>query len=180
MYCKSRKRTKEISELLTNAWIFLLHYYHAGLTQEERKRKQEAGSIIKLRVIVCTNAFGMGIDKPDVRAVVHADVPDCLENYYQEAGRAGRDGKKAYAVLLYDEKDLTGIREICISNVFLRREDIRKVYQCSWQIICRLPAGTGEGNIMILISPTSLENLSLTVIRALFVESTRTGRMACF
>ena len=86
-------------------------HYHAGLTQEERSPKQEQWIQNKTRVIVCTNAFGMGIDKPDVRVVVHADVPDCLENYYQEAGRAGRDGKKAYAVLLYGDKDLKELEE---------------------------------------------------------------------
>ena len=81
-------------------------FYHAGLAQEERSRKQEEWIANKTRVIVCTNAFGMGIDKPDVSVVIHADVPDCLENYYQEAGRAGRDGKRSYAVLLYDERKL--------------------------------------------------------------------------
>ncbi|MCR6722342.1 MAG: helicase-related protein [Chitinophagaceae bacterium] len=93
VYCKSRRRTKEISDLLQLHHI-QADYYHAGLKQEERARKQEEWIQDKIRVIVCTNAFGMGIDKPDVRVVIHADVPDCLENYYQEAGRAGRDGKK--------------------------------------------------------------------------------------
>src|SRR6478609_3226595 len=87
-------------------------HYHAGLTQEERSSKQEQWIQNKTTVIVCTNAFGMGIDKPDVRVVVHADVPDCLENYYQEAGRAGRDGKKAYAVLLYDYRDITDLLKL--------------------------------------------------------------------
>jgi ATP-dependent DNA helicase RecQ len=86
-------------------------HYHAGLAQEERNRKQEEWIADKTRVIVCTNAFGMGIDKPDVRIVIHADSPDCLENYYQEAGRAGRDGKRAYAVLLYGEKDVRELEE---------------------------------------------------------------------
>jgi ATP-dependent DNA helicase RecQ len=127
VYCKSRKRTKEIAELLQMQNISA-DYYHAGLTQEERNKKQEAWIQNQIRVIVCTNAFGMGIDKPDVRSVIHADVPDCLENYYQEAGRAGRDGKTSYAVLLYDEEDITeldGMAEIRYPSL----SEIRNVYQ---------------------------------------------------
>jgi ATP-dependent DNA helicase RecQ len=105
VYCKSRRMTQEVAQLLQLQNISA-DYYHAGLTNEERSKKQEAWLKNEIRVIVCTNAFGMGIDKPDVRVVIHHDTPDCLENYYQEAGRGGRDGKKAYAVLLYEEKDL--------------------------------------------------------------------------
>ncbi|MGZ8509157.1 MAG: RecQ family ATP-dependent DNA helicase [Chitinophagaceae bacterium] len=142
IYCKSRKRTKEISELL-HLQNISSDYYHAGLTQEERSRKQEAWITDKIRIIVCTNAFGMGIDKPDVRSVIHADVPDCLENYYQEAGRAGRDGKKAYAVLLYDEKDITELDEM-ISVRFPSLEEIRKVYQAVVNYL-QLPIGFSDG-----------------------------------
>ena len=105
IYCKSRRRTKEISDLLRLQHISADHY-HAGLTSEERSNKQEEWINNKTRVIVSTNAFGMGIDKPDVRVVIHADIPDCLENYYQEAGRAGRDGKMTFAVLLYNNSSL--------------------------------------------------------------------------
>ncbi len=106
VYCKSRRHTREISDLL-RMHGYSADYYHAGLGSEERNKKQDSWIKGPTRVIICTNAFGMGIDKPDVRAVVHADLPDCLENYYQEAGRAGRDGKKSYAVLLYQENDFS-------------------------------------------------------------------------
>lgn len=142
IYCKSRKRTKEISELLHLKNISS-DYYHAGLTQEERNRKQEAWISNKIRVIVCTNAFGMGIDKPDVRTVIHADVPDCLENYYQEAGRAGRDGKTSYAVLLYDDKELQELDEMAAIR-FPSQQDIREVYQAVANYL-QLAAGSGAG-----------------------------------
>ncbi|HQX72753.1 MAG TPA: ATP-dependent DNA helicase RecQ, partial [Chitinophagaceae bacterium] len=142
VYCKSRKRTKEISELLQLQKISA-DFYHAGLVQEERNKKQEAWISNKTRVIVCTNAFGMGIDKPDVRTVVHADVPDCLENYYQEAGRAGRDGKTSYAVLLYDERDLHELQEMAALR-FPSLEDIRNIYQSVANYL-QIPTGTGEG-----------------------------------
>lgn len=142
VYCKSRKRTKEISELLQLQYISA-DFYHAGLVQEERSKKQEAWVNNKTRVIVCTNAFGMGIDKPDVRTVVHADVPDCLENYYQEAGRAGRDGKTSYAALLYDERDLQELEELGALR-FPSLEDIRNVHQAVANYL-QIPTGTGEG-----------------------------------
>ncbi len=142
IYCKSRKRTKEISELLQLQNISS-DFYHAGLVQEERSKKQEAWINNKTRVIVCTNAFGMGIDKPDVRTVIHADVPDCLENYYQEAGRAGRDGKTSYAVLLFDERDLNELEELSALR-FPSLGDIRNVYQCVANYL-QIPTGTGEG-----------------------------------
>lgn len=142
VYCKSRRRTREIAELLQLQGLSA-DFYHAGLTQEERSRKQEDWIKNKTRIIVCTNAFGMGIDKPDVRIVVHADVPDCLENYYQEAGRAGRDGKKSYAVLLYDERDLHELEEMAEQR-FPSLEDIRQVYQSVANYL-QLPTGSGQG-----------------------------------
>jgi len=142
IYCKSRKRTKEISELLQLQGISS-DYYHAGLTQEERNKKQEAWIKNEIRVIVCTNAFGMGIDKPDVRTVIHADIPDCLENYYQEAGRAGRDGRPAFAVLLYADKDLEELSALSAQR-FPEVENIRQVYLAIANYL-QLEAGTGEG-----------------------------------
>ncbi len=142
VYCKSRKHTREISDLLKLHKINA-DYYHAGLNNEERNKKQENWISNKTRVIVSTNAFGMGIDKPDVRAVVHYDVPDCLENYYQEAGRAGRDGKRAYAVLLYNNKEIENLLEQ--SNIrFPKEEAIKQVYIAVMNHL-QIPAGYGEG-----------------------------------
>lgn len=143
VYCKSRKRTKEISELLQLQNI-VADFYHAGLPQVERNKRQEDWIKNKTRVIVCTNAFGMGIDKPDVRSVIHADVPDCLENYYQEAGRAGRDGQKSFAVLLYDDNDITELEGLAAIR-YPSLDDIKNVYQSVANYL-QIPAGTGEGN----------------------------------
>ena len=143
VYCKSRKRTKEIAELLQLQNI-IADFYHAGLPQEERNKRQENWIKNKTRVIVCTNAFGMGIDKPDVRSVVHADVPDCLENYYQEAGRAGRDGEKSFAVLLYDDNDITELEGLAAIR-YPSLDDMKNVYQSVANYL-QIPAGTSEGN----------------------------------
>lgn len=143
VYCKSRKRTKEIAELLQLQSI-VSDFYHAGLPQEERNKRQEDWIKNKTRVIVCTNAFGMGIDKPDVRSVIHADVPDCLENYYQEAGRAGRDSEKSFAVLLYDDNDITELEGLAAIR-YPSLDDMKNVYQSVANYL-QIPAGTGEGN----------------------------------
>lgn len=143
IYCKSRRRTKELAEQLRSYHI-PSDFYHAGLTADERNRKQEAWIDNTTRSIVCTNAFGMGIDKPDVRTVVHFDAPDCLENYYQEAGRAGRDGKRSYAVLLYQSGELEELQEQ-VALRFPGIETIRGVYQAIANYL-QLPMGSGEGN----------------------------------
>lgn len=104
VYTSNRKKTEEIAQYLVQRGISAT-FYHAGLNAQERNKRQEAWIANQCRVMCCTNAFGMGIDKPDVRLVVHADVPESLEAYYQEAGRGGRDGKRSYAVLLFNEKD---------------------------------------------------------------------------
>src|ERR1700710_1338878 len=104
VYVRSRKETAEIAKFY-NENGFKADFYHAGLTMEQRSSKQESWKNNRNRIIVATNAFGMGIDKPDVRFVIHKDMPESLEAYYQEAGRAGRDEQKAYAVLLYNHAD---------------------------------------------------------------------------
>lgn len=141
VYCKSRKRTNEIMNLLQINGISSTNY-HAGLKQEERNQRQKDWIENKTRVIVCTNAFGMGIDKPDVRLVVHVDTPDCLENYYQEAGRAGRDGRKSYAVLLYDEKDIEELNGLHATR-FPKMEQIKNVYGALTNFL-QIPAYTGQ------------------------------------
>ncbi len=142
VYCKNRKQTNVVSELL-NLQNIRSDYYHAGLSQEIRNQKQESWIKNETRVIVCTNAFGMGIDKPDVRTVVHYDAPDCLENYYQEAGRAGRDEKKAYTVLLYESIDIRTLEKISEIR-YPSFTEIKKVYQALANYL-QIPQGIGEG-----------------------------------
>lgn len=143
VYCKSRKHTKDVAGLL-NLNSIKADFYHAGLSNDERSKRQESWINNATRVMVCTNAFGMGIDKPNVRVVVHYGVPDCLENYYQEAGRAGRDGKRAYAVLMYNDRELNELSEQ-VSIRFPDRETIKKVYIALMNAL-QIPAGFGEGN----------------------------------
>ncbi len=126
IYVRSRRKTKEIAELLKAEGISAEHY-HAGLTNDSKDRKQEAWKTGECRVIVATNAFGMGIDKPDVRTVIHLDLPDTLEAYFQEAGRAGRDEKKSYAVLLYNKSDDAKLQKR-ISDNFPEKKLITEVY----------------------------------------------------
>ncbi|MBT3382301.1 MAG: RecQ family ATP-dependent DNA helicase [Prolixibacteraceae bacterium] len=127
IYVRSRRGTREISdELRTNK--ISADFYHAGLSSRVRNKKQDQWQTGKTRIIVATNAFGMGIDKPDVRFVIHVDSPDSLEAYFQEAGRAGRDGKKAAAVLLFNNTDKTKLKKHVVVT-FPEIPSIKRIYQ---------------------------------------------------
>ena len=141
VYTRSRESTKFISEMLCGNGIEST-FYHAGLDDAVKDRRQEEWQAGKIRVMVATNAFGMGIDKPDVRIVVHTDCPDSLEAYFQEAGRAGRDGGKAYAVLLYDKYDRKRL-EMSVQSGFPGKEYVRQVYD---HIAYFYQIGAGSGN----------------------------------
>ncbi len=149
VYVRNRKRTKELAEWLNEKIgnqssivnYPIVNFYHAGLPASERSAKQQAWKDGKTRVIVCTNAFGMGIDKPDVRLVIHYDLPDSIEAYFQEAGRAGRDGQTAWCVLLHAPKDSVIVKQR-ISNNYPPAEEIERVYQ----LLCDyLTIGLGSG-----------------------------------
>ncbi|MCY7423209.1 MAG: RecQ family ATP-dependent DNA helicase [Chitinophagaceae bacterium] len=141
VYCSNRKHTKEIAHLLQLSNL-AANFYHAGLSQAERSHRQEAFIKNQVRIMVCTNAFGMGIDKPDVRTVIHMDVPDNLENYYQEAGRAGRDGKQSFAVLLHSTGDLNAIEKLPDVK-YPSLQEIKSMYQ-SLANYLQVPVGSGE------------------------------------
>lgn len=127
VYAHNRKRTKEYAQLLNENGITAT-FYHAGLSNDTKDQRQKSWVKGETRVMVATNAFGMGIDKPDVRLVVHVDIPDSPEAYFQEAGRGGRDGKKAYAVLLYARSDKTTLKKR-ITDTFPEKDYIRTVYE---------------------------------------------------
>ena len=142
VYTRNRKKTKEISQFLNRNHITAT-FYHAGLNDETKDSQQKAWLKGEFRVMVATNAFGMGIDKPDVRVVIHADVPDSPEAYFQEAGRAGRDGMKAYAVLLFCARDKITLKQR-VSDTFPEKSYIHKIYE-DINFYYQMAMGDGRG-----------------------------------
>ena len=156
VYVRNRRKTAETAEFLRNNGISADHY-HAGLDPRERDRKQQSWMKGETRVMVSTNAFGMGIDKPDVRFVVHIDLPDTLEAYFQEAGRAGRDEKAAVAILLYDHNDIAQLKRN-FTFTFPELDRVREVYR----ELCQshhIELGTGQGKVF----PFSMDEHARTV-----------------
>lgn len=127
VYVRNRKKTKEIAEFLVKNGITAEHY-HAGLKNETKDARQQRWKSDQTRVIVATNAFGMGIDKAEVRTVIHIDLPDTIEAYFQEAGRAGRDEEKAYGIMLFNQGDVVKMRKR-VTDSFPEKDVIRRVYQ---------------------------------------------------
>ncbi len=144
VYARSRKKTREFSELLRKVKISA-DYYHAGLSPESRSRKQTEWMRGRTRVIVATNAFGMGIDKPDVRFVVHVEMPDSVEAYFQEAGRAGRDNKTAHAILLYSPSDRSKV-SMRVQMNYPEIDEIKQIYRALGNYY-QLPVGSGKNQV---------------------------------
>jgi ATP-dependent DNA helicase RecQ len=144
VYLRNRRGTREIRDLLVKNDISA-DYYHAGINNEVRHRRQDDWISGKTRVIVATNAFGMGIDKPDVRFVIHVDPPDSLEAYFQEAGRAGRDGGKSVAVLLYNSADKVKLKKH-LSVVFPDIAYVKRVYEAVCNFL-QVAVGFGKGQV---------------------------------
>lgn len=142
IYTRSRKNTKEIAQLLNDNGLSAT-FYHAGLDHTVKDERQKAWQGDQIRIMVATNAFGMGIDKPDVRLVIHIDCPDSIEAYFQEAGRAGRDGWKSYAVLLYNDSDKRKLDKR-VTDTFPEKEYIRTVYE-HLAYFYQIGAYSGEG-----------------------------------
>ena len=155
VYVRSRRRCREIAQTLVREGISA-DYYHAGLDPEEKDRRQSAWKNDEVRVMVATNAFGMGIDKPDVRTVIHCDLPSSLEEYYQEAGRAGRDGRESFAVVIASPRDKATLSRR-LSDSFPEKDFIRRVYELTGNFL-DVAVGSGYG----MLYEFNLENFCRT------------------
>lgn len=172
VYVRNRKRAQELAEWLNQLPSLQggdggrpVNYYHAGLTTQERNERQEAWKTGKTRVIVATNAFGMGIDKADVRLVIHVDLPNTIESYYQEAGRAGRDGQTAYAVLLFNEQEDKAKTKKRIADTYPPKEFVEQVYHKTMDFL-QIGAGSGLGHRFALHMDELCHVMKLPVIQA--------------
>jgi ATP-dependent DNA helicase RecQ len=161
IYVRSRKRCKEIAEMLVSNNISA-DFYHAGLPNELRDKKQKTWTEGKTRIIVSTNAFGMGIDKSDVRFVIHWDIPDSIETYFQESGRGGRDGKQAYAVLLYSQEDKKRVTD-SIKHKFPPIEKIKDIYDALCNFL-QIPVGGGKNSVYDFNMSSFVTKFKLPVI----------------
>jgi len=166
VYCSTRKQCREVAHLLQLQGLNT-DFYHAGLTKEERQNKQQAWIQNKIRIMVCTNAFGMGINKTDVRNVIHYNIPDCIENYYQEAGRVGRDNNGGNAVLLYQPSDLDQL-QLLPEKKFPSINTIRTVYQAIADYL-QLPVGVGQGNYYEFNVETFLQHFKFDAVTVMNV-----------
>lgn len=140
IYCRNRENCRKLAEVI-DQWGHTVTFYHAGLSSTEKNKRQTAWQKDNIRIMVATNAFGMGIDKPNVRQVIHMDIPDSIEAYFQEAGRAGRDGEPAKAILLYDQPDLRTLRNH-VTDTFPPIDTIKQIYE---EVCCYLHIATGFG-----------------------------------
>ncbi len=172
VYVRNRKRAQELAEWLNQLPSLQggdggrpVNFYHAGLTTQERNERQEAWKTGKTRIIVATNAFGMGIDKADVRLVIHVDLPNTIESYYQEAGRAGRDGQTAYAVLLFNEQEDKAKTKKRIVDTYPPKEFVEQVYHKTMDFL-QIGAGSGLGHRFALHMDELCHVMKLPVIQA--------------
>lgn len=164
VYTRKRETTEQLANFLNGNKI-KADFYHAGLNTQQREKKQEKWKQDEVPVMVATNAFGMGIDKPEVRLVVHFDIPDSLEAYFQEAGRAGRDGEKAYAVLLYNTAALTALKNR-ITRDFPEKKYIKQVYECLGNYF-QIAEGSGQGYAFEFDPEVFVKNFELDYSRTL-------------